>query len=132
MKKKWFTGLWPRSLALAGFLLSVSAMLFAHHAEVVYDHTRTIELKGQVTEFRWTNPHAAIHFNVQNSKGELEEWIAEMGPLGGLVRGGWNKATIKPGDEVEMESYPHKDGLHRIRFIRLVVNGKVLRDKDGD
>jgi hypothetical protein len=118
-----------RSLALAGFLLAASAALFAHHAEVVYDHTRTIELKGKVTEFRWTNPHAAIHFDVQNSQGQLEEWIAEMGPLGGLMRGGWNKTTIKPGDEIEMVSYPHKDGLHRIRFIKLVVNGKVLQDR---
>ena len=132
MKTKWFSGFWLRSLALAGFLFYASAALFAHHAEVVYDHTRTIELKGKVTEFRWTNPHAAIHFSVQNSQGELEEWIAEMGPLGGLVRGGWNKATIKPGDEVELESYPHKDGLHRIRFIKLVVNGKVLQDRTDD
>jgi len=127
MKTNWFTG-----FALAGVFFAAAASLFAHHAEVVYDHTRTIELKGTVTDFRWTNPHAAIHFNVKNDKGETEEWIAEMGPLGGLVRGGWNKATIKAGDEVEMESYPHKDGLHRIRFVRLVVNGKVLRDRDGD
>ena len=124
MNTKWFT-----FLALAGFFFAASA-LDAHHAEVVYDHTRTIELKGTVTDFRWTNPHAAIYFTVKNDKGAEEEWIAEMGPLGGLVRSGWNKATIKPGDEIEMESYPHKDGLHRIRFIKLVVNGKVLRDKD--
>jgi hypothetical protein len=124
MKTNWFY-----SLALAGILFA-SAAVFAHHAEVVYDNSRTIELKGTVTEFRWTNPHASIHFNVKNAQGADEEWIAEMGPLGGLVRGGWNKTTIKAGDEIEMESYPHKDGLHRIRFIRLVVNGKVLRDRD--
>jgi len=124
MKTNWFY-----SVALAG-ILCASAAVFAHHAEVVYDNSRTIELKGTVTEFRWTNPHASIHFNVKNEQGVEEEWIAEMGPLGGLVRGGWNKTTIKPGDEIEMESYPHKDGLHRIRFIRLVVNGKVLRDRD--
>ncbi len=127
MQTNWFT-----AFALTGILFTASAALFAHHAEVVYDHTRTIELKGAVTEFRWTNPHAAIHFTVKNDQGVEEDWIAEMGPLGGLVRGGWNKATIKPGDDIEMVSYPHKDGLHRIRFIRLVVNGKVLRDRTED
>lgn len=126
MKTKWFSG-----LVLAGFLFSAGA-LYAHHAEVVYDHTRTIHLKGVVTDFRWTNPHAAIHFNVLNDQGVPEEWIAEMGPLGGLVRSGWNKKTIQPGDEIELESYPHKDGLHRIRFIKLVVNGKVLKDRDAN
>ncbi len=127
MQTNWFTA-WT----LTGILFAASGALFAHHAEVVYDHTRTIELKGEVTEFRWTNPHAAIHFTVKNDQGVEEDWIAEMGPLGGLVRGGWNKATIKPGDDIEMVSYPHKDGLHRIRFIRLVVNGKVLRDRTED
>ena len=130
MKTKWFHGLWFQSLALAGILFAASAALYAHHAEVVYDNTHTIELKGTVTEFRWTNPHAAIHFDVKNAQGVEEEWIAEMGPVGGLVRGGWNKTTIKSGDQIELVSYPHKDGLHRIRFVRLVVNGEVLRERD--
>ncbi|MGH9782981.1 MAG: DUF6152 family protein [Terriglobia bacterium] len=116
---------------LAAVLFAVSASVFAHHAEVVYDTTRTIELKGRVSQFRWTNPHASIHFMVKNEQGVEEEWIAEMGPLGGLTRGGWDRTTVKPGDEVEMVSHPHKDGLHRIRFRKLVVNGKVLRDNLG-
>jgi hypothetical protein len=128
MKTKWFRGWWFRSLGLAGILFAVSAPLYAHHSEVVYDDSRTIELKGTVTEFRWANPHATIHFTARNAQGVQEEWIAEMGPVGGLVRSGWNKTTIKAGDEIEMVFHPHKDGLRRIRFISLVVNGKVLRE----
>jgi hypothetical protein len=130
MKTKCFHGWWFHCLGLAGILFAVSAALYAHHSEVVYDNSRTIELKGTVTEFRWVNPHATIHFTVRNAEGVPEEWIAEMGPVGGLVRSGWNKTTIKSGDQIEMVSYPHKDGLHRIRFVRLVVNGKVLRESD--
>ena len=88
LKTKWFYGWWFQSLALAGILFAVSANLYAHHSEVVYDNSRTIELKGTVTEFRWTNPHATIHFTVGNAQGVQEAWIAEMGPVGGLVRGG--------------------------------------------
>ena len=44
-------------LVMAGVLLAVSAPLFAHHAEVVYDQTRTITLTGTVTKFLLTNPH---------------------------------------------------------------------------
>ena len=98
MKTKWFRGWWFRSLGLAGILFAVSAALSAHHSEVVYDDSRTIELKGTVTEFRWANPHATIHFTARNAQGVQEEWIAEMGPVGGLVRSGWNKTTIKAGD----------------------------------
>ena len=130
MKTKWFHGWWFQSLGLTGMLFAVSAALYAHHSEVVYDNSRTIELKGTVTEFRLTNPHASIHFTAGNAQGVEEEWIAEMGPVGNLVRAGWNKTTIKAGYEIEMVSYPHKDGLHRIRFLSLVVNGKVLRERD--
>ena len=109
-------------------LVTISTRVFAHHAEVVYDENRTITLKGVVTKFMWTNPHAAIHFKARSAEGQMEDWIAEMGPLGGIVRSGWAKDTIKTGDEIEMVSHPHKEGIHRIRFVRLVVNGKVLRD----
>ena len=130
MKAKRFHGWWVHSLALAGMLLAVASAPYAHHSEVVYDNSRTIELNGTVTEFRFINPHSTIHFTVGNAQGVQEEWIAEMGPVGGLVRAGWNKTTIKAGDEIEMVSYPHKDGLHRIRFLSLVVNGEVLRERD--
>ena len=130
MKTKWFHGRWFQGLGLAGMLFAASAAPSAHHSEVVYDNSRTIELKGTVTEFRWANPHATIHFTVGNAQGVEEEWIAEMGPVGTLVRAGWNKTTIKVGDQIEMLSYPHKDGLHRIRFLSLVVNGKVLRERN--
>ena len=130
MKTKWFHGWWFQSLGLVGILFAASSALYAHHSEVVYDNSRTIELKGTVTEFRLTNPHATIHFTVGNAQGVQEEWIAEMGPVGGLVRGGWNKTTIESGDQIELVSYPHKDGLHRIRFVRLVVNGEVLRERN--
>ena len=115
-------------LILAGGLFLASVPMFAHHAEVVYDQNRTIPLKGTVTKFLWTNPHATIHFQVKNEQGQVEDWIAELGPLGGLFRAGWTKETIKPGDEVEMVSHPHKEGIHRVRFEKLVVNGKTLRD----
>ena len=130
MKAKRLQGWWFHSLALAGMLFAVSSALDAHHSEVVYDNSRTIELNGTVTEFRLTNPHATIHFTVGNAEGVEEEWIAEMGPVGTLVRAGWNKTTIKAGDEIEMVSYPHKDDLHRIRFLSLVVNGKILRERN--
>ena len=42
-------------------LVAISTRVFAHHAEVVYDHDRTITLKGVVTKFLLINPHASIH-----------------------------------------------------------------------
>ena len=115
-------------VAVAVALVAITTRVLAHHAEVVYDENRTITLKGVVSKFMWTNPHATIHFKARSAEGQMEDWIAEMGPLGGIVRSGWARDTIKGGDEIEMISHPHKEGIHRVRFVRLVVNGKVLRD----
>ena len=117
-------------VVVAGVLLAVSAPLYAHHAEAVYDQTRTITLTGTVTKFLLINPHGTIYFQVKDEQGNVEDWIAELGPPGGLFRAGWNKETIKPGDQITMTSHPHKEGIHRVRFEKLVVNGKTLRDSN--
>jgi hypothetical protein len=119
-----------RTSVLAGILLMTSGVaVYAHHAEVAYDTTRVITLKGTITKLVWTNPHAMIHFQVKNEQNQLEVWIIELSSLGSLVRSGWTKNTFKPGDQIEVESHPHKEGLHRINFEKLTINGKVIRDK---
>ena len=114
-------------LVVAGVLLAVAAQIFAHHAEVVYDTSRTITLTGTVTKFLLTNPHGTIHFQVKDEQGQVEDWIAELGPPGIYLRNGWTRDTIKPGDHITMTSHPHKEGIHRVRFEKLEINGKVLR-----
>jgi hypothetical protein len=117
---------------LAGALFLASVPGYAHHAEVAYDTTRTISLKGTITKLAWTNPHAMIHFQVKNEQGQVDDWILELSSLGSLVRSGWTKNTFKPGDQIEVVSHPHKEGIHRINFEKLTINGKVIRDKAPD
>src|SRR2546430_9652356 len=46
--------------AIVVFLL-VSSTLLAHHAGTLYDREHPVTLKGTVTQFVFTNPHAQIH-----------------------------------------------------------------------
>jgi hypothetical protein len=73
-----------------------------------------------------------IHFQVKNEQGQVDDWILELSSLGSLVRSGWTKNTFKPGDQIEVVSHPHKEGIHRINFEKLTINGKVIRDKAPD
>ena len=118
------------ALVVAGGLLLVPPPMFAHHAEVVYDLSRTITLTGTVTKFMMINPHGKLHFQVEDDQGNVEDWILEMGPPSLYIRRGWNRKTIEPGDKIVITFFPHKKGLRRVRSLKLVINGKVLVDRD--
>src|SRR5580700_1061557 len=54
----------------------------AHHGFVSwFDTTRSISVKGTVTGFDWTNPHAYIYMDVKNERGAVEKWSIELGAL---------------------------------------------------
>ena len=91
-------------------LLSLGRPTPAHHGVGAwYDTTRSVTVKGTVTSFEWTNPHAYIYLDVKDAKGGVEKWSAEMGSVGMLARAGWRRDTVKPGDEVTLTGKPAKD-----------------------
>ena len=78
----------------------VSPPAFAHHGSSAYDFTKLITLKATVTSLEWGNPHCILHFDSKDEKGAVTPWSLEMyNPLW-MARAGWNKATLKPGDEI--------------------------------
>ena len=106
-------------LIAATALLAVSIPLWAHHGNAAYDDKNPITIKGTVTEFAWTNPHVQIYLDVKNSKGGVTHWSVETFSPGKLVRAGWNKDSVKPGDRVSINLIPAKSGapvgfLHKL------------------
>ncbi len=43
--------------------------LAAHHSTAEYDMTALTSVKGTVTQFEWSNPHAYIHITVKDDQG---------------------------------------------------------------
>ena len=41
---------------------------FAHHSGAMFDRAKTVELKGTIKQFGWTNPHAYIAIDVPNAQ----------------------------------------------------------------
>jgi len=99
------TGLW--SIALAMLMV---APAFAHHSFAVYDHTRTVTLRGTVTRFQWTNPHAFIEMDVQQSDGSMKHYSVELTSINMMQRVGWRSNMIKPGDKVQVVMAPLLSG----------------------
>ena len=114
------------SLALTA-LLGGSAVSAHHSFAVFFDDTKTIEITGSVTEFRFSNPHAIISLEVKNKTGAVEEWKAENNAVTLLKRRGWTKDSLKPGEVVIVNGWPSRDGANYVRMRTIKkADGTVL------
>lgn len=108
-------------------------VLMMHHGTGTYDSTKSITLSGTVTEFAFTNPHAALYFDVKDDKGKIVKWAIEMNSPGVLARAGWTKRTFKAGDQITITVRPAKAGtpvglINRAQPV--LVNGKQVLSGD--
>lgn len=118
---------------LGTLLLTALVPLSAHHGNAAYDDKNPITIKGTVTEFAWTNPHVQIYLDVKNDKGAVIHWSVETYSPGKLIRAGWSKDVIKPGDAVSINLIPAKNGAP-VGFLHTLAlpNGKVLALQELD
>jgi hypothetical protein len=113
--------------AVAVALLVASAPTFSHHGKASYDTTKLVTVTGTVTDFEFTNPHVEIHLDAKDDKGNIAKWTAETSSPNLLIRVGWNKNTLKPGDQITLTGNPAKDGSNLMRLDKIVTpDGKEL------
>lgn len=114
-------------MALVATFVLTYAPLFAHHSTAEYDMNTLISVKGTVTKFEWTNPHAYIYLDVKDDKGNVVQWTAELASLGMLARVNWKRDTVKPGDEITISGNRAKDGRSVMRLDKVTfANGQEL------
>lgn len=82
----------------------------AHHSGAMFDSAKTLSLSGTVRQFQWTNPHCFIQLVVKNDKGVDEEWSLEMTAPVHLLRLGWRKSSLQPGDRITVTIHPLRNG----------------------
>jgi hypothetical protein len=97
-------------LWLGLFTLSLALPAYAHHSFAVYDHTRSVTLRGTVTKFQWTNPHGFIELDVTQPDGTLKHWSIETTSINMMQRLGWRSNMIKTGDTVKVVAAPLLNG----------------------
>jgi hypothetical protein len=108
-----------RVLLAAAIACAVPLTASAHHSfAVFFDPSKDISITGKVTAFRFTNPHGLVVLDVTDAQGHVREWRAETNAPAVLVRRGWTKDAIKPGDTITIEGWPARDGKPYIRLRR--------------
>jgi hypothetical protein len=118
------------SLCALACVLSVGGSLFAHHGGAAWDMKTTLNVQGTVTEFRFVNPHVQIFLDATDDKGKVVHWSCESADPAMLVRQGWTRDILKPGDHVTLVGHPAKTGVKIMVLEKLILaNGKVISAK---
>jgi hypothetical protein len=116
--------------AAAAVLLSIPA--WAHHSHANYNTGEYTNLTGTITEVVWTNPHVWIYMEVANAQGRPQMWAMEGGSVTSLMRGGWQRNSIKPGDKISVRCNRLRDGSEGCLLGYVTnINGTAM-DKEFD
>ncbi len=100
------------SVLIPGLLsFSAATSAVAHHSFAAqYDADKPVTLTGIVTLVEWTNPHARFYVDVEDENGNVINWNLELASPNILVRNGWTRTFVEPGDEVTVEGTLARDG----------------------
>ena len=122
------------SLLAGGLLMAVTPVLAHHSFAAEYDANKPITLTGTVTKVEWMNPHARFYMDVKDKDGKVTNWEFELGSPNGLMRQGWTRSSLKPGDEVNVEGFLAKDGsaLANARNVKTAEGKKLFAGSATD
>ena len=118
----------------AAMLLITAVPAIAHHAFAAeYDADQPVTLKGKVTKFEWTNPHARFYIDVVDAKGVVTNWNLELASPNVLKRNGWSSKILQIGDTVTVEGSRAKDGskMANAKAVTLANGQRVFSGLQG-
>ncbi len=98
----------PSRLLFSAVVVAGQAM--AHHSAVVFDVGETLERTGKVTLFTLRNPHLILNMEVTNAQGETELWRMEGQGISEMQAMGFDRGSVKEGDEITVRLNPLKSG----------------------
>jgi hypothetical protein len=115
----------PNIPMLCAALLLAAPPALAHHSfTAAYDSQKPVTLHGTVVKFEMINPHGWITLDVKGDDGQPVRWLIELSNPNSLLRAGWKKDSLKPGDETTVDAYQAKDGSH-------TANANLITLPDG-
>ena len=102
-------------------MLPVAEAIAHHSFAAEFDAQKPLTLKGTVVKWEMMNPHGWITVDVAGTGGDKVRWMVETSNPNGLMRLGWTKNSLKPGDLITVEAYRAKDGSNTANAARITL-----------
>jgi hypothetical protein len=64
---------------------------------------------GAVARVDWQSPHARLYVDAKDASGAAVHWNFELPSPNTLMRRGWSRDSLKPGDQVSVTAHPARD-----------------------
>ena len=117
-------------IILTGILFCCSIFImpaYSHHSMIRFDTGKSISMKGVVKRLEWKNPHVYIYVQQLNDAGEVVDWEIEGPPPALMLRLGWSRDTLTPGQAITITGSPHRDANIKSIFPSAITsNDKEL------
>lgn len=112
----------------------LTARVVAHHGfDTEYDPNKKVTLTGVVAKVEWLNPHMRVYVDVTDEKGVVTTWNLEFTSPNSVLRQGWRKKDLLPGERVTFTGYCGKlvETRASLLSVRKVSDGRELFTEGG-
>jgi hypothetical protein len=113
--------------SLAGFIggglfLLLAVSVQAHHSfAALFDVSETIEVTGEISQFRFIAPHSYIILTENPDAESPTVWEVETTTPGMLTRRGITPNTLQAGQIITVTGNPTRDGRKLIRLLTITM-----------
>ena len=93
-----------------------------------FDSNKPVTVKGIITYVVWTNPHVWLYMDVTDANGKVTTWGINGGAPASLKNHGWNRDSLRPGDQIVVEGLAAKSGqnLAAAKTITMTNGTKIV------
>ena len=122
-----------KRISILLFVLSIAAAsLYAHHGRgATYDMKKRVTLKGTVSRVDWRNPHVVIFMDVKDESGKVVTWGFENAGVSQLAQEGYNRNTLKIGQEITALVNPAVNGSPTGIVVKVILaDGSEIMSRD--
>lgn len=91
-----------------------------HHGWSSYDQKKVLNLKGEIIEYSYDNPHGMLKF-----KADKKTWTVVLAPPSRMESRGLAEDMLKKGTQAVVVGYPHLKVKDEMRAERITIADKT-------